>query len=115
MVMREFFKKVKVNVFWLLQPIQRLLCSNLWLREGRQDYFGQVSPHASQALRVCFLFFLFSSVLDSNHALATTRQSCANKKVPLINVSLLVADFPAVFFHISHWYLSWNRAREIHM
>ena len=26
-----------------------------------------------------------------------------------------VADFPAVFFHISHWYLSWNRAREIHM
>ena len=21
-----------------------------------------------------------------------------------------VADFPAVFFHISHWYLSWNTA-----
>ena len=23
-------------------------------------------------------------------------------------VGVLVADFPAVFFHISHWYLSWN-------
>ena len=22
----------------------------------------------------------------------------------------VVADFPAVFFHISHWYLSWNTA-----
>ena len=21
-----------------------------------------------------------------------------------------IADFPAVFFHISHWYLSWNTA-----
>ena len=25
-------------------------------------------------------------------------------------VGFKLADFPAVFFHISHWYLSWNTA-----
>ena len=27
-------------------------------------------------------------------------------KLPEVYIGL--ADFPAVFFHISHWYLSWN-------
>ena len=44
------------------------------------------------------MFFIQLS-LDSNHALATTRQSCANKKVPIINVRLL-ADF---FFFTGFW------------
>ena len=31
---------------------------------------------------------------------------CSGKK----RVQYSVADFPAVFFHISYWYLSWNTA-----
>ena len=27
-----------------------------------------------------------------------------------VKEELGIADFPAVFFHISHWYLSWNTA-----
>ena len=86
-----FQKKWKWMFFWLLQPIQRLLCSNLWLREGRQDYFGQVSPHASQALRACFSYIFFRHIsfllsiglfswYQSMTLLATKRTSCGMNK-----------------------------------
>ena len=28
----------------------------------------------------------------------------------IVYLGVSLADFPAVFFHISHWYLSWNTA-----
>ena len=36
------------------------------------------------------------------------RQKLSSGFCPLGGYPL--ADFPAVFFHISHWYLSWNTA-----
>ena len=34
------------------------------------------------------------------------------RKVDRDRDSDYVADFPAVFFHISHWYLSWNKSKS---
>ena len=56
--MRESFKKAKVKEgFMAFQTIQKLPCSSLWLRGGYEDYPGQLSLLAPQALDYCVLFF----------------------------------------------------------
>ena len=55
--MRESFKKAKVMALWLLQPIQKSLRSILWSRGWGEDYLGQLSLLASQALEYYVLFF----------------------------------------------------------
>ena len=58
-LMRESFeKKTKVKEgFLAFQPNQKLFCSSFWLRGGGEDYVGQLSLHASQALAAYFLLF----------------------------------------------------------
>ena len=68
--MRESFKKAKVREgFMAFQTIQKLPCSSLWLRGGYEDYPGQLSLLAPQALELCVVFqnleqFLTTSVPD---------------------------------------------------
>ena len=63
---------------------------------------------------VCFPTIVSSSVgkwrvsigaIGTGHA--TTLDEFSEKFQTAFNP---LADFPAVFFHISHWYLSWNTA-----
>ena len=53
----------------------------------------------------------FSELLDPNIPLKSVHDPQANYSSCLFSKDMtLLADFPAVFFHISHWYLSWNTA-----
>ena len=46
--------------------------------------------------------------LRKSKALSTLVAELSTVHSPRIEVTTILADFPAVFFHISHWYLSWN-------
>ena len=39
-----------------------------------------------------------------------TENQCEKRRIFSLADRGGIADFPAVFFHISHWYLSWNTA-----
>ena len=46
---------------------------------------------------------------DSNGSLQLVRP-LSHPAIPS-QIVYSLADFPAVFFHISHWYLSWNKSK----
>ena len=51
-------------------------------------------------LRLCVGWKLLPPIVSFFTSLCISVHICASR--------LPLADFPAVFFHISHWYLSWN-------
>ena len=88
------WSKQNVEFVWLLMMDRKM--KNMGVCEfpslSRRQYFW-----------MCFkgigIFFNFSGILLKNWYL----QVFIVFKEPID-----LADFPAVFFHISHWYLSWN-------
>ena len=49
----------------------------------------------------------FSSIVNLNFIIYVNAP-CSGLQYSRAGVGRYLADFPAVFFHISHWYLSWN-------
>ena len=74
-IKRESFKKAKVNALWLLQPIQKLLCSRLLLSGGSEDYLGQHSLHLNSLEYLFYEIYIlpdhitfFNEVIDFHTA-----------------------------------------------
>ena len=70
-----------------------LLHDNFGKKSGKKTYF--TSNFKQLMLKLNWVKGLFIC-----HKLVLMSLSCLSHQ----------ADFPAVFFHISHWYLSWNTA-----